>query len=63
MDIIDIIEEIILTYESCKEYPVCERCKFESVCCDVFGKKCPTTEIEELSAQCKVFNQFARANK
>lgn len=63
MGIIDCIEEIIFTHELCKKATSCERCKQENICCEVFGKKCPVTEIEELASQCKVFNEFARANK
>lgn len=73
MGIIDIIEEIVMAYELCQKQP-CERttedmytvtfkCPHMDVCKDVFDKKCPMTEIEELASQCKAFNEFARANK
>lgn len=62
MGIIDCIEEIILTHSLCKKSSDCDSCKHESQCLEVFGKKCPVTEIEELASQCKAFNEFARAN-
>ena len=63
MNLIDCLEEIIFTYELCRKSRSCERCEHETNCCEVFGKKYPITEIEELAATCKTFNEFARANK
>lgn len=62
MDIISCIEEIILTHSICKKYFDCDGCTYQQHCAEVFGKKCPVIEIEELSSQCKAFNDFARAN-
>lgn len=42
----------------------CSTCKFKQACLEVFERKnSPVSEIEELAAQCKAFNEFARANK
>lgn len=73
MSIIDIIEEIVMTYELCAKQPceitcddmtnVVKQCPHMDACNSVFYKKNPITEIEELAAQCKAFNEFARANR
>ena len=64
MDIIEVIQEIVMTHTLCsKESDDCEFCTHGKYCMEVFGKKFPTTEIEELASQCKAFNEFARANK
>lgn len=64
MGIIEIIEELVMAHTLCeKESYDCEFCSHERYCMEVFGKKFPTTEIEELASQCKAFNEFARANK
>lgn len=64
MGIIEIIEEIVMTHELCAKHNECElQCPHYEVCMEVFGKGFPIEEIEELAAQCKAFNEFARANK
>lgn len=64
MSIIEILEEIVMTHELCaNQFCVESSCPHYEVCCSVFGKKNPTEELEELAAQCKVFNEFARANR
>lgn len=73
MGIIDIIQEIVMAYSLCEKQPceqtlsdmdtVVTKCPHMEFCKEVFDKKCPMTEIEELASQCKAFNEFARANK
>ena len=64
MGIIEIIEEIVMTHELCKSYDECDiLCPHYNDCMEVFGKDYPIDEIEKLAAQCKAFNEFARANR
>ena len=60
--IFECIEELVMGYELCAVQD-CDRCPYIDSCTSVFGKKQIIDEIECLSAQCKAFNQFARANK
>ena len=63
MSIFDCIQEIIMAHSLCSNENNCATCKYKHACCEVFEKHSPCTEIEELAAQCKAFNEFARANK
>ena len=60
---IEVIEEIVLALTICEKNTNCCKCPYETQCCNVFGKEHISEEVRELSAQCKAFNQFARANR
>ena len=64
MSIFDCIQEIIFAYSLCSNEHKCATCIHKQACCEVFEKTfTPCTAIEEFAAQCKAFNEFARANK
>ena len=61
--LIECLEEITLAYTRCKKETNCAKCVSHGACIEVFGKDCPNEVIEELAAQCRAFNDFARANR
>ena len=63
MSIFDCIQEIIMAYSLCSNENKCATCRHKQACFEVFEGDTPFIEIEEFAAQCKAFNEFARANK